>query len=305
MRNKIPDTIRLYNEFKESKGYIINQKLNQFYLTNYIFSRNYEDLKNIIKEQTIPEKAEKLLSEERSKSQDLQMETLRALHNYLASAISLIDHTRNFVNDVNSQNKTFLEEYKLKIDSHFVKNELAQFIVSFRQLLQHYKTPLIAMINDLTDDPRKLNTRIVISKVSLKEFSGWRSLAKKYIEKIEDELNLLEVSKQYFDLVNEFYIWFYNKQKDNFKSEFDEMLQLRRLAILARIKKLIKDLIRYDTPISDFENQLYDCITDLEVKVYQNLDNEQKFKYIMSVCRTNNITLTVQEVKKIRKKYCS
>jgi hypothetical protein len=305
MRYKTSKSTLLRIRLKKSNGYLLKQRINQFYLTTYIFDKNFTELTTHIEKQVEPINALRLnYYEQRKELEILQLETLRFLHNYITSAISLIDHTRIYINELYSGNKSFLAEYQNKIDNDFTNNPLAVFIKSFRQYIQHYQTPFISTVSNLTDNPEELNTRIVISKEDLLLFSGWKSLAKGFIIQLEKDLDINLIIHQYHNLVKEFYKWFQIRQTELHKADFEEMEEINQKMLIAQIEELTYAYIdneNYKT--NDFIKEICRYMGDFEKKVFENADKHLQFEYIKSILKKNNIVLSKKELIEFKIKY--
>lgn len=306
MKNRIPNEFEIYQKLKLTEGYKITQKINTFYLSTYIFKENYTQLATYFNIQTNPKKSQEIhFSENREELRKIQLETLRFLHNFLAAAQSLIDHTRNFVNELYDENELFKDEFSKKIDETFTNNEIAVFIKSFRQYLQHYKAPNISTVTNLQMIEGKFERKVMISIEDLLKFSGWRSLAKKFILKHEKNIDLQFVTREYYSTVNDFYSWFSDRQNQIHKKEFDEMEKYRLQMIDAHIESTIRNFIKnkeYSKEI--FDNEITEVMGDFEKKAFSNFDIESKFKYVMSICRNKKIVLKHNEILIFRKRYC-
>src|SRR3954454_3890374 len=79
----------------------------------FVFDRNYRDLKLAIDEFS---KAERIpLLFDQSESQIILYHMVRLLHNYLAAAKMLVDHTRTLINDW-YRDTQFIDEYKHQVN---------------------------------------------------------------------------------------------------------------------------------------------------------------------------------------------
>jgi hypothetical protein len=305
MLNEVPKSIKLKGKLKECQGYKITNKINQFYLTYYIFNKNFIDLTSLIEKQIEPKNSIRLReSANRKELESLQFETIRLLHNYIAAALSLIDHTRIFVNELYDTDKNFLKEYQDKIHETFINDPLCVFVKSFRQYVQHFQTPLISTVTNLTDKPELLNTRITISKEMLLSFSGWKSLAKAYIDSLNKELDVYEMAINYNEVVKTFYNWFQKRQLEIHKSEFEEMHNIKERLFDAEIEELLFTYINYEEcTTSYFIRELVRYMPDIEKKIFlDSLQNDQ-LNYIYSIAEKKNIALTRKQKTKLKLKY--
>jgi hypothetical protein len=212
------------SKIKNSKGYAIEQKINQIYLTKYIFKHNYLVLQKHFEDQLEPQQAFRLAhAAHRGELRAIQLETIRHLHNFIAAALSLIDHNRRFQRKLFKGNEPFIIEYQSEIDKTFKDKQLPTFIVCFRQYVQHYQSPKIANVNNLVDKAEDIRSKIVISKKDLLIFSGWTAPAKQFIRELESELDVVATINAYYQLVFDFQAWFEQRQAQIFKPELDEL----------------------------------------------------------------------------------
>ena len=68
---------------------------------------------------------------------------LRHLHNTVAAALSLVDHTRVFYRKYYSSTQQ-IPDYQQQITTRFEEHGLTQFVICLRQFCQHYRNVMIA-----------------------------------------------------------------------------------------------------------------------------------------------------------------
>lgn len=121
----------------------------------------------------------------RSKLYLFQIEFLRLLHNYLASSLSLKDHSFRFVKKISS---TFSNECTLKWDK-MNKDNTFNFIQKLRNFIQHRRLPLssASVKMDITSkgEERTLNLDVE----DLLNWNKWRS-TKNYIRDFGESMNI-------------------------------------------------------------------------------------------------------------------
>lgn len=306
MKNKIPKEFELLDKLRDSKGYKITKKINSFYLSTYIFKENYSQLINQIDLQTNKKNPQEIHSlENREKLREIQIETLRFLHNFLASAQSLIDHTRVFINDLYENNSNFKEEFSQKIQDTFINDELCVFIKDFRQFLQHFKAPNLSTVTTIKPQENKFERKVMISIKDLNQFLGWKSLSKKFLSKHENKIDLSIISTGYFNIVNNFYNWFSEKQELLHKNEFEETEKIRIEMIKVGIEEKIKNFINNKNITKEIlDNNLTEYMSEFEKINFINFDQKSKFDYILSICINNKISLNQKEILTLLKRYC-
>jgi hypothetical protein len=178
-----------------------------------VFNRNSEELIRLIEEGQKPENLERFWSILNRKNLDIyQDELIRLIHNFVAAAVSLIDHARVFFPQEYVARGEF-REYSDEIDRRFKSHPLSTFIVCLRQFALHYQTPIIS--NDLNFQLNKpFSHNVNLSKSDLLSFSSWKPSAKLYLESCEEKISLLNIARDYSVYINDFYKWAYQKLEE-------------------------------------------------------------------------------------------
>jgi len=297
--------MNIHVKIKSSKGYVISQKINQFYLSKYVFKHNYLELKGHLEKQLAPELAFKLRhADHRDELHELQLETTRFLHNFIASAISLVDHTRVFRMDIfQNANDPFHTEYDAAIKENFTDNELTNFIKDFRQYFLHTKSPRISTINNLADAVKDIKASIVIDKVELLAFSGWKSTAKKYIEELSGPLDVLSTINDYYEWVIKFQGWFEKRQTEIFHTELKELNKLTTEAIHEDLKTIVGQFVNTDMIDNDFFLSNMTRYFDADQKkFYEKANHTGKVNFLIAALQLKKFITTPQEERVIREK---
>lgn len=296
----------LFKQLKSSEGYKLSQKIRRFSLTTYTFNQNYIELSKNLREQQEPHNAYRLMHKEhRDELELIQLETVRMLHNFIASAFSLVDHTRVFCRDLYKEPHPFMSEYQTMVDSTFKVNPLAMFVKDFRQYVQHFQSPAIAIVSNLTDNPSDINARVVIAKDILLQFSGWNAPAKIYIEQIGKELDVQTMAEDYYSLVLGFYNWFQKRQQEVHKVEFEELEFLDKEIITAKLSELIFQMISSDTYNKEtFKKEIRGYMGAIEKEHFDSITPQQQIDFIISALQFRGISFTAEEETSIRIKYC-
>ncbi len=191
----------------------------------FIFHGNFEQLTSIINE--FNSRKSLLLFDVRNTTElgRFLVEVTRLLHNYVASAMTLVDHTRILVRELynGSEFSEFNNEYNAEIESKFQLNPLHQFVQGLRNYIVHKGLPIVG--GNL--DPNKIETYLIINFAELRDDFKWNKLAKEFISsRVEDEKLEIIVS-DYCKLVSEFHEWFYKRQLAIQAEKFKEANKLR------------------------------------------------------------------------------
>ena len=149
-----------------------------------LFSRNYSELRRLL------DKAEEIHTAVRLTHRwDIMEEIAFRLHNYVSSAMSLVEHTRRLNKRLyKNKNPEALEEIEAEIGKRFVNNETHQIVQGLRDYTQHRKLPIVgrSMTFNALDHTPKLEAAYYLSTESLLEWDGWKPLAKQKLDKLKN-----------------------------------------------------------------------------------------------------------------------
>lgn len=279
----------LEQELEESEVFGIVQKIWQLKYSAKILDGNYDELINHIEAFSKRETIQKLRFFERKLPVKLYEEDVkRLLHNYLASAQSLIDHTRVHYRDLHEKNlKTF--NYRSEIETQFSKDPLSLFVKDFRNYLQHFKTPDISISFDIVDVEIK-NPTIQIPKKILLEYSGWKALSRKFLESHNGDVDIKEIIQIYQSKVTSFYKWFYTEQSIVFAEEFKIYNSIKEEIKKSQITEFITRIENPDYYITEylFEFEMMQIFEDDELDIFIDLEKKQKINTILSLLKAKN-----------------
>src|SRR5436309_5452882 len=94
MPSQQENPIELQDRIMSSKGWLIASKIRPVGISLYVFNQNYNELKQFLVAYAKPDVGLEISRVgNRKKFDAFMMEVTRRLHNYLASAMSLVDHT--------------------------------------------------------------------------------------------------------------------------------------------------------------------------------------------------------------------
>jgi hypothetical protein len=149
------------------------------------------------------------------------------LHNFVASATTLIDHTRRHVDGY--QGTAFAREYEnrkvLVTDA-----PVASFVKSLRNYLLHYRLPLLGhrvSFKSLEIAPGSIDFRIEASTDLLLEWDGWRGRARSYLEHAGEVVDVRAAVVEYGRLVQDLYQWIFEQFPALHAAEIAQLNALR------------------------------------------------------------------------------
>lgn len=228
MSNKKKSYGEVLNEMESLKGFKITNKIKHLSRTNYIFTRNFLDLKKAI--ESYESNLEIWSVENRPKLEAFMTEVIRLLHNYAVSVLTLIDHTRNFRRKIKEKrlDKIFDEEIeKLRL------NEVIDFMKDLRQYIQHHTLPFIqARLSfkkiEGTKNRAIMDQKLLLDKKELFKWGKWSSNSKRYISKFKGDLDLKSLCEEYYKLIKNFYNFFYTKVIESYSKEIKELHEFKK-----------------------------------------------------------------------------
>lgn len=206
-------------------GWRIGEKIERLEISIFIFRGNFEDIMKSI--EFFKSSSSLILHDVRNRNELHQFfkEVTRLLHNYLASAMTLVDHTRILVRELYG-GETFLEfnnEYDSKIKTCFVENPLHQFIQELRNYIVHKELPIVGSKLNLEE----IKADLIIDISELRNNFHWKKSAKEFIDSKGDDEKLGSITSDYFKLVLDFHDWFYARQLEIHSEIFKEANELR------------------------------------------------------------------------------
>lgn len=204
--------------YQNCEGYKIVSKLNHIGYSHNIFIQNSNELESTLQKYENPDFSIPLQKENYREYFKI---VNKDLHNFLASVKTLVDHTRAVVTDLYPENSEIRVKYNTEIKSKFENNPLVSFVQDLRNYTLHRKIPYVNAEMNYSID-KGFESSIKLEKSELLEWSGWKKIAKEYLEQLPEKFSLLAIMSDYKSIVINFYNWFHSEQQEYHKSEFEE-----------------------------------------------------------------------------------
>jgi hypothetical protein len=209
-------------ELKRTKGWIVAREIERIGRSYYIFKANYDELAESIWQIKLPINLP-LWGDDSVKEMDQFLnEVTRQLHNFVAAAKSLVDHTRIVAREM-YKGTELLNEIESEIAYRFVQNPLVHFVHKLRDYILHRNLPLVSA--KLTS---VLNASLLINIKELRDWNGWNEPSRKFIKSSNDEEKIEGIVNAYFDAIFAFHDWFHKRQLEFHKENFMEAERLRQ-----------------------------------------------------------------------------
>jgi hypothetical protein len=182
-----------------------------------VFNGNYHELTQYLE-----------YPHEQSENQEAVInETSRLLHNFLASAGSLVDHTRVIMIKLYS-NHEFKDVYQKKLREDLGNNHERNLIQNLRNYTLHETLPILDLQNSFSDNSL---FSIQIDVKTLKESEYWKPWedSEDYLNKLGDSTKLEDLVKKYYELIINFYTWLTERQyHDIHKTDLEKLQEMRK-----------------------------------------------------------------------------
>lgn len=206
--------LRLMDELGKMPEYALCTQLQGFSVSIYTFDKNFRDLVKLLKFLANDPRAEPLFwLRNRDQLMLAMRDIIRLTHNFVAAALSLIDHTRRLHKKLYADTGQF-PDYQSRFSSEFAHDPLSQFVKCLRQYCQHYKAPNLDVTTSWKQGDEKPTRTFNLLRADLESFDGWSATARKYLDAVAEKVDVLEVATEYREKVMAFYEWFQSRQEE-------------------------------------------------------------------------------------------
>lgn len=224
-------TYQLFCQIHESPGmaYLNRRKGRSFSLN--IFEGNLKELKDCCQLIETPEIGLHLMSHEHSAAgTQAHRESMRLFHNFLASAKSLIDHTRVFVEETYAG--TIIHSlYHEQVATTFATDRLSKFVHDLRNYMVHKGLPGCQMSIEAKNigpgGQCSIESTVSLKKDDLLTWNRWHRLSREYLEIAPSQIGLSSIADTYGDKVLSFYSWFDSTLDDFHSQDLGSLKQLQ------------------------------------------------------------------------------
>ncbi len=213
------EILKLMRELRDMPEYELYTQLQGFSVSIYTFDKNYLELVKLISFLASDPKADYLFwLRNRDKLMLVMRDIIRLTHNYVAAALSLIDHTRRLYSKLYTEDGLF-PDYQSRVRSEFAHDPLSQFVKGLRQYCQHYRAPNLYVTTTWKRGDERESRTFNLHKDDLATFEGWSATARKYLDEVDEKVDILVVATEYREKVIAFYRWFQTRQAEIHSSD--------------------------------------------------------------------------------------
>lgn len=147
----------------------------------------------------------------------------RKLSNCTASLMALVEHARAF------QGKFPVDGYADELRNNFSTPGLHKFLQDLRNYNIHWRMAQTNWVISSGSEATSRHARFVVHKSELLAWDKWTKEAKKYIEAMDDSLDVYEAFSTYRTHVQKFYTWHQGEFCRKNSAELRQYLEYKRL----------------------------------------------------------------------------
>lgn len=221
----------------------LRNRLDYFAFSLELFQRNYAELTELIDAiEKTPDPVAMLAVAEHWKRHELLKEVSFRLHNFLASAKSLLDHARaNYVKHYEPVG-TF-PEYPAEVKSRFEQDGLVQLVHGLREMAQHYRLPNIGWDTRISLANNSITITLTLRRQHLLEYTRWKSAAKAYLAaETEEQLSIRHLVEVYSARINAFYEWVFANLQRIHTPEFERLHRMQSEELRRNTPEIVRRL---------------------------------------------------------------
>ena len=221
----------LLDAIHASRGMQHFNRSHQRTFTLNIFRMNAQELIEITRRVNDPDEAIRLMAvDNKEAGKQTHREVTRRAHNFVAAALTLVDHTRIFMRE-NYSDLPIAAHYQSKVEADLASNPLVRFVKDLRNYMLHKGLPNSEMYLNFKSDANRpdgglLETGIRIKTAPLLEWDNWSNEARRYIESCGEFVDLRTMAENYTDKILAFHSWLHDELDRFHSADLDELRAL-------------------------------------------------------------------------------
>ena len=242
---------RLREQLRATEGWAIGTDMKSLQRTWYVFHANWTFLDSMIgrfKSDTTFAMDVAGTSRNQPKLDRFLNDLDVALHNFIASAATLGDHTRRVAK--RRVGGDAWEKYQGEVDRVFADAPRSRFVKDLRNYMLHRTLPLAAgSFSYVKDGP--VSHAIILHVPSMLDWNGWKPLARNYLDSIGEELDLHACLAAYWEDTHRFHKWFSRYVREVNREALDDaqVIADRGNAMVDPMQKLLDGPLEGETEI--------------------------------------------------------
>ena len=223
------ELFELSEQIKATEGHRIQAKIRGLMGSYYVFESNYHWLVRALDYFGRKEFFMEVWREDnRAKLERFIDEVTRLLHNFLAGAQSLVDHTRVFKNKMYKGHR-FKKVYQEKVDRDLSHSPIVCFVQDLRNYVLHKQLPIASATLSFKGEGgtiTEFDSTVKLDVNELRAWNKWKPESRAYLDSLDDKVQIRELVEKYEGAIKAFYQWFGEQQAQVHHSEFAELSRL-------------------------------------------------------------------------------
>ena len=223
----------LLRQITDSAGSDYLNRVHQRSFSLNVFQMNAVELVEAAQRVKDPDQGMALMMEKnREAGLQAHRELNRHVHNFVSSALTLVEHTRGFMRE-HYAGTDLLAAYEEQVTTTFAQSPVTQFVQGLRNYMLHRGLPNSSMFmkftanQGATDGSGKLESGVRYDTASLLDWDSWRPVARTYLAQAGEHLDLHEFAQEYLTLINQFHGWLDATLEAHHQSDLQELSQLQ------------------------------------------------------------------------------
>lgn len=218
--------LAILDAIKVHPGKKIIDKLHGFNATNGVLSGNLRELLALIERLENPNDPLNVMSiENRRLLEQKFTEVYRYLHNFLAAAATLVDHTRRMMNH-RTINVAHKAEHDRDIKATFEHDPLSRFVKDFRNFVLHRDRPEIHLAVHLIPEPAR--HELLIDLESMLTWTKWSNPARKFLVSNSPSIRISDIVLPYGEKMRKFGGEFVGRFSKYYGTEIEGAIKLMK-----------------------------------------------------------------------------
>jgi hypothetical protein len=190
------ELFELSEQIKATEGHRIQLKIRALRSSYYVFEGNYRRLISALDYFGRIEVIMELWRENnRTRLEGFIDEVTRRLHNFLAGAKTLVDHTRVLKNKMYKDHR-FKKVYQEKVDRDLSCSPIVCFVQDLRNYVLHKQLPIASAELSLKGGGGTItesDSTIKLDVNELREWDEWKPESRMYLDSLDDKVQIREV----------------------------------------------------------------------------------------------------------------
>lgn len=253
-----------------------------------IFRRNAEELIAATWNVRDPDQGLQLMAlENREAGQQAHREINRLVHNFVASAMTLIEHTRQFMRQYYADTPV-QEAYDDRVKADFASEPVAKFVQDLRNYMLHKGLPASQMFIEFRSAENEagrgdeLKTGVRYESAALLDWDGWTAPARAYIAAGE-HLDVHVFAESYLEKVLRFYAGLEVELQNFHAADLNQLKAMQdtyaRLSGESAKRLWLSDEQERDVPLPDSDKLLEAASDQSPTPALDSGANVQRFEF--------------------------